>query len=385
MRRLGSLFIFQSEIIVSHVPARLPSAVNAFVQWQALRYAVQCLPGIALSGTIAIASTWLGEWHWLREHGVSTLVIALSIGMVIGNTAYSRIERVCTPGVAFSKQRLLRIGIIFFGIHLTLHDIGRAGLSVILTDVLVLVSTFGLALFIGKVILKLDTNTVVLIGAGSSICGAAAVIATGPVVGSRPEQVTVAVSTVVVFGTIATFLYPALYQLNQHWQLLPTSAGAFGTYAGSTIHEVAQVVAVARSFGLEALNAAVVAKMLRVMLLPPFLLVLSFHAVRRYQALTPRGHSNQRAAARVMIPWFAFGFIGIVALNSVVVLPPEIVQNVARADSLLLTTAMAALGLTTHASAFRLAGTKPILLAAILFAWLIAGGAWINCYLVAAA
>lgn len=361
---------------MSHVPARLPSAVNAFVQW---------LPGIALCSAIAIASTSLGEWHWLQERGISTLVIALVIGMIIGNIAYPRIERVCMPGVTFSKQKLLRAGIIFFGIHLTLHDIARAGVSVILTDMLVFISTFGLALFIGKVALKLDTNTIILTGAGSSICGAAAVIATDPVVGSRPEQVTVAVSTVVVFGTIATFLYPALYQLNLHWQLLPTSAGAFGIYAGSTIHEVAQVVAATRSFGPEAANAAVVAKMLRVMMLPVFLLALSFYVVRRRKALMPPGHSGQPAAARITVPWFAFGFIGIVALNSVVVLPPEITQHVARADALLLTIAMAALGLTTHASAFRLAGKKPIILAAVLFAWLIVGGAWINCLLVVAA
>ncbi|WP_242489845.1 YeiH family protein [Noviherbaspirillum cavernae] len=337
------------------------------------------LPGIGLSVAIAVAATWLGELHWLREYGISALVIAMSIGMLAGNLVYARIESACAPGVAFSRQVLLRTGIIFFGIHLTLNDIARVGLPVMLADVLILVSTFGLALLVGTKLLKMDANTIFLIGAGSSICGAAAIIATDPVVRGRPEQVSVAVATVVVFGTIATFLYPALYQLNLHWQWLPASPGAFGIYVGSTIHEVAQVVAAGRSLGPEAANAAVVAKMLRVMLLPVFLLVLSFHIVRRRNALLP-GHASGRA--RVTVPWFAFGFIVVVALNSVMAMPVAITQAVAHIDALLLTTAMAALGLTTHGSAFRLAGKKPIVLAAVLFAWLVVGGAWINFRLV---
>ncbi|WP_019141865.1 YeiH family protein [Noviherbaspirillum massiliense] len=357
---------------MNQFPAPLQAATDPLTPESRLRRALPLLPGVVLSALIALASMWLGEAPWLKQHGLSALVIAMSIGMIAGNTLYARLAPACAPGVAFSKQRLLRLGIIFFGIHLTLHDIGRLGLPVILTDALILTSTFALALLIGKTVLKMDTNTVCLIGAGSSICGAAAVIATDPVLGSRSEQVTVAVSTVVVFGTIATFLYPLLYQLNLDWQVLPSSHTAFGMYAGSTIHEVAQVVATARSFGPEAANTAVVAKMLRVMMLPLFLLALSFYIVRRRQT------SAAGTKARVTIPWFAFGFVGVVILNSLLPVPQILAQNIARIDALVLTMAMAALGLTTHASAFRLAGKKPILLAAILFAWLIAGGAWIN-------
>jgi uncharacterized integral membrane protein (TIGR00698 family) len=93
-------------------------------------------------------------------------------------------------------------------------------------------------------------RTAMLIGAGSSICGAAAVMATEPVVHGRSDQVTVAVSTVVVFGTMAIFLYPALYHLNASYHLVGTgSATAYGLFTGSTIHEVAQVVAAGRAIG----------------------------------------------------------------------------------------------------------------------------------------
>src|SRR5207253_2800200 len=102
---------------------------------------------------------------------------------------------------------------------------------------LLLSSTFALAHCLGTRLFGLDRSTAMLIGAGSAICGAAAVMATEPLLRARTEQVTVAISTVVVFGTVAIFVYPALYDLNVHWQLVPAGTKAFGVYAGSTIHE----------------------------------------------------------------------------------------------------------------------------------------------------
>ena len=138
---------------------------------------------------------------------------------------------------------------VLYGLRLTVQDIGHVGMVGVATDALVLGSTFGLACLIGIKWLRLDPKTAMLIGAGSSICGAAAVMAAEPVVKARAEQVTVAVATVVVFGTVAIFLYPALFELNQQWQLVPGGADGFGIYIGSTLHEVAQVVAAARSVG----------------------------------------------------------------------------------------------------------------------------------------
>ncbi|WP_116327851.1 putative sulfate exporter family transporter, partial [Klebsiella aerogenes] len=74
--------------------------------------------------------------------------------------------------------------------------------------------------------------------------------------------------------------YPWLYQLNEHFQWLPFSQETFGIYAGSTIHEVAQVVAAGHAIGPDAENAAVIAKMIRVMMLAPFLLLLSGYISR---------------------------------------------------------------------------------------------------------
>lgn len=331
------------------------------------------LPGLLLSGVIAWGAIQLGKLEWMQSHGMSALTLAIMLGIVLGNSVYGRLAPTCGAGVTFSKQTLLRLGIILYGFRLTFQDIGQVGLAGIAIDALVLASTFGLAMFLGTKVFKLERNCAILIGAGSSICGAAAVMATEPVVKGRSEDVTVAVSTVVVFGTIAIFLYPVLYQLNQGWQLLGATPTAFGVYIGSTVHEVAQVVAAGKSIGQEAANAAVIAKMVRVMMLAPFLVILS--AVLARGKAKADGHDK---AAKLAIPWFAFIFIGVVAFNSLGLLPAGTVATITDIDTALLAMAMAALGLTTHMSAIRRAGIKPLLLAGLLFCWLIAGGAAIN-------
>ncbi|MGX9697452.1 YeiH family protein [Janthinobacterium lividum] len=333
------------------------------------------LPGLLLSGVIAWGAIQLGKLEWMQSHGMSALTLAIMLGIVLGNSVYGRLAPTCGAGVAFSKQTILRLGIILYGFRLTFQDIGQVGLAGIAIDALVLASTFGLAMFLGTKVFKLERNSAILIGAGSSICGAAAVMATEPVVKGRSEDVTVAVSTVVVFGTIAIFLYPLLYQLNQGWHVLAATPSAFGVYIGSTVHEVAQVVAAGKSIGQEAANAAVIAKMVRVMMLAPFLVILSAVLARGKAKGGNNGHDK---AAKLAIPWFAFIFIGVVAFNSLGLLPAGTVATITELDTVLLAMAMAALGLTTHMSAIRRAGIKPLLLAGLLFCWLIAGGAAIN-------
>ena len=339
------------------------------------------LPGLLLSAALAAVAIHLGSIGWLQAHGMSALTVAIVLGILLGNTVYPRIAPASGAGVAFSKQTLLRAGVILYGVRLTLHDIGQVGTTGVLIDALLLSSTFAIAFLLGTRVFGLDRSTALLIGAGNAICGAAAVMATEPLVRAKAEQVTVAISTVVVFGTVAIFLYPALYELNLHWQLLPAGSQAFGIYAGSTIHEVAQVFAAGRSISAETANTAVITKMVRVMMLAPFLIGLSAWLGRQQaQDQQPQeGHAVASAApGRLTIPWFAFAFVGVVLLNSLVPLPRPLVATAIDVDTFLLAMAMGALGLTTHISAIRRAGIKPLLLGGLLFAWLIGGGVLIN-------
>ncbi|EJN09724.1 YeiH family protein [Herbaspirillum sp. YR522] len=325
------------------------------------------VPGLLLAAAVGWAAMQLGEIGWLQGHGLSALTIAIVMGIAIGNTAYPRLAPRCGEGVRLSKQTLLRAGIILYGFRLTLQDIAHVGVAGVVIDAAMLMSTFGLAWLVGVKLLRLERDAALLIGAGSAICGAAAVMATEPVLRARSEQVTVAISTVVIFGSLAIFLYPLLYTLQPApaWGLrLPD----FGIYIGSTVHEVAQVLAAARSIDQHTADTAVIAKMVRVMMLAPFLLMLSIKA-----GPVPGGQRS-----KLSIPWFAFAFIGVVLFNSVAPLPRELNRLVMQFDTLLLAMAMAALGLTTHLSAIRHAGARPIVLGAVLFAWLVVGGALVN-------
>lgn len=332
--------------------------------------ALKLLPGLALCAAIAWLAMRAGEYSWLQTHGLSALTIAIVLGMLLGNTVFPRIAEHCAPGVVFSKQNLLRLGIVLYGLRLTFQDIAQVGVTGVLIDACMLMSTFALAYVVGVKLFKLDRNAVMLIGAGSSICGAAAVMATEPVLRARSEQVTVAISTVVVFGSAAIFLYPLLHGMS--WW--PTHAD-FGVYIGSTVHEVAQVVAAARSIDDHTANTAVIAKMVRVMMLAPFLLLLSAYVHRTNPASSTAAPKRSRTDG---IPWFAFAFIGVVALHSMMPLPAAVNGQLLDIDTALLAMAMAALGLTTHLSSVRRAGIKPLLLGTLLFAWLIVGGALIN-------
>jgi uncharacterized integral membrane protein (TIGR00698 family) len=351
--------------------------VNQSLGALSAREPLRLLPGLLLSTVLAIVASRLGTVGWLQAHGMSALTVAIVLGIALGNTVYPRVAARSGAGVTFSKQTLLRAGVILYGLRLTLHDIGQVGVAGVLTDAVLLSSTFALAVIVGTRLFGLDRASAMLIGAGSAICGAAAVMATEPLLRAKAEQVTVAISTVVVFGTLAIFLYPALYALNLQWHWLPLGSQAFGIYAGSTIHEVAQVFAAGRSISVETANTAVITKMVRVMMLAPFLLVLSSWLARARAAEELSARSTN-ARCKLTVPWFAFAFVGMILFNSLALLPRPVVAYAVDVDTFVLSMAMGALGLTTHLSAVRRAGAKPLLLGALLFVWLVAGGALIN-------
>ncbi|WP_394781501.1 YeiH family protein, partial [Undibacterium sp.] len=271
-------------------------------------------------------------------------------------------------GVDFSKNTLLRAGIVLYGFRISFQQIAGVGWAGVIIDALIIGLTFTLAVQLGTRVFKLDRQTAMLIGAGSSICGAAAVMATEPVVRGQEHKVSVAVATVVIFGTIAMFAYPLVYPY------LGLSEQAYGIFAGSTIHEVAQVVAAGNSVSAGAANTAVIEKMLRVMMLAPFLVMLSGYVKSGETA----GATAPGKAAKITIPWFALFFVGASAIHSTGFLPAALVDALVNIDTALLAMAMAALGLRTNIGAVRQAGLRPILLAAVLFSFLTVGGYGIN-------
>lgn len=359
----------------------------------------QHLLGLSVVLLGSLLSIWLNDrisdWTDGKLLGLSSLTLAILIGMVLGNTLYPRFAPSLSAGVTFSKAQILRLAIVLYGFKITLTQVASVGLSAVVIDALVLSSTFIITYLLGTKWLKMDRTTTLLIGSGASICGAAAVIAAEPVVKAEAHKVTIAVATVVVFGTLAMLLYPMLYQIG--WLAAVIDAQHYGIYIGSTIHEVAQVVVAGNAISPEVGNTAVVTKMIRVMMLAPFLLLLSvfINSTNTKDAKTLSSASDHsqnqpnklkllaQRLKQIQVPWFAFVFIAMVAVNSLLMASPtpmiqSFTERMIDLDNILLTMAMFALGLTTHFSAIKQAGIKPLILAAVMFFWLILGGAMIN-------
>ncbi|OZB32006.1 MAG: hypothetical protein B7X47_07750 [Ferrovum sp. 34-44-207] len=311
--------------------------------------------GILFTFTGALLAMFIGATPYFVHHHITTLTIAILLGMVLGNVISASSIHSVHWGIDFSKSQLLKIGIILYGLKVTFSEIAEVGVSGILTDMIMIICTFSLAYWVGKKWLKEDLQTVILIGAGSSICGAAAILATEPVIKAQAHKVSIAIATVVVFGTLSMFAEPLLFQFSGMSQHLA------GTYLGSTIHEVAQVVVAGRSISEHTSHLAVTEKMLRVMMLPFFLIIIS---VVMRKKIPHTGHATQ-----ITIPWFAILFL----LLTLILIHGGIYM-----DDFFLAAAMFALGLRTHRSAIRQAGIKPVILASILFVFLTAGGLVVN-------
>ncbi|MDO6546489.1 YeiH family protein [Pseudoalteromonas carrageenovora] len=327
--------------------------------------------GMLLVVVLAGVSVALSKLPIMQSAQFSSLTIGIVLGIIVGNSVFAHIATRTDVGVDYAKSILLKAGVILFGFRITFAQVAGVGWHGLLTDVVMLLGTFILAVQLGKRVFKLDEQTTILIGAGSSICGAAAVMATEPVIKAQAHKVSVAVATVVVFGTFSMFAYPIMFEY------MGVSEHAYGIFVGSTIHEVAQVVAAGTAVSTNAADTAVIEKMLRVMMLAPFLVGLSFWQSKKHAKTNHNKHSSEQKAG-ITIPWFAVLFIVASGVHSLSIIPEGATNAIVWFDNILLTIAMVALGLRTHVGAIRQAGIKPLLLAGCLFLFLTLGGFAIN-------
>jgi uncharacterized integral membrane protein (TIGR00698 family) len=285
----------------------------------------------------------------------SPMIVAIVIGMVFHNLVGTPAR--AKAGVAFSLRRVLRLAIILLGLQLTASQVAEVGARGVLVIVLTLGATFAFTTWFGRLI-GVERKLSQLIAAGTSICGASAVIATNTVTQAHDEDVAYAVACVTVFGSIAMFAYPMLQGV------LGLDAHAYGLWAGSSIHEIAQVVAAAFQGGKEAGDFGTVAKLSRVMLLAPIVIGLGVAATRRARHA---GHGH--AAAKAPLPLFVLGFIALVGVNSVVTIPLDVKTVIVSATTFLMSMALAAMGLETDVRKLKAKGLRPFLLgfAAFLF------------------
>lgn len=332
------------------------------------------LHGVLLIALFACAAFYIGSAKIFVDLSISPMIIGIIIGMIYANSLRNHLPETWVPGIQFCSKRILRIGIILYGFRLTFKDILYVGTAGIAVDAIVVTVTILGGILIGRM-LKMDRETALLTSVGSGICGAAAVLGAESTIQTKPYKTAVAVATVVIFGTISMFLYPIAYRMG----ILDLDPTQMGIYSGGTLHEVAHAVGAGNAMGGEIASVAIIVKMIRVMLLIPVLLILGFWAARRVNAQTSAG---VQPGQRLVIPWFALGFLGVIIFNSFDLLPKTTVEAINYFDTFLLTMAMAALGAETSIDKFKKAGPKPFILAFILYIWLAAGGWALSKYLV---
>lgn len=331
------------------------------------------LHGVLLITLFSLAAFYIGDMEFVKSLSFSPMIVGIILGMLYANSLRNNLPDTWVPGILFCSKRILRIGIILYGFRLTFQDVTAVGLPAILIDAIIVTVTVGGGVLIGK-LLKMDRSIALLTSVGSGICGAAAVLGAESAINTKPYKTAVAVSTVVIFGTLSMFLYPVLYR-NGVFDLSPELMGLF---TGSTVHEVAHVVGAGNAMGQGVSNTAIIVKMIRVMMLVPALLIISWAVARN---LTKRD-AAERAKGKITIPWFAILFLVVIGFNSFNLLPVALVEWINQFDTFLLTMAMTALGAETSFDKFKKAGAKPFLLAAILFVWLIGGGYCLAKYVV---
>ena len=331
------------------------------------------LHGVLLITLFSLAAFYIGDMAFVKRLSFSPMIVGIILGMLYANSLRNNLPDTWVPGILFCSKRILRIGIILYGFRLTFQDVTAVGLPAILIDAIIVTVTVCGGVLIGK-LLKMDRSIALLTSVGSGICGAAAVLGAESAINTKPYKTAVAVSTVVIFGTLSMFLYPVLYR-NGVFDLSPELMGLF---TGSTVHEVAHVVGAGNAMGQGVSNTAIIVKMIRVMMLVPALLIISWAVARN---LTKRDAAEQ-AKGKITIPWFAILFLVVIGFNSFNLLPVALVEWINQFDTFLLTMAMTALGAETSFDKFKKAGAKPFLLAAILFVWLIGGGYCLAKYVV---
>lgn len=325
------------------------------------------LHGILLIALFSCAAFYIAEFDFVKRLSFSPLIVGIILGMLYANSLRNNLPETWVPGIKFCSKQILRLGIILYGFRLTFQSVIAVGTEAIVIDLIIVTLTLLIGIAAGK-LLKMDSHISLLTATGSAICGAAAVLGAESVIKPQPYKTAVAVSTVVIFGTIAMFVYPAMFNAG----ITGLDNTAMGVYTGSTLHEVAHVVGAGNAMGAEVSDTAIIVKMIRVILLAPVLLVMSFFIGGKPAAGEKR---------KITIPWFAFGFIAVIGFNSLNLLPASVVSFINSFDTFLLTMAMTALGAETSIDKFRQAGAKPFILATILFVWLMGGGYLLARYL----
>ncbi len=307
-------------------------------------------PGFLFASLVAVLAV-LGAPYVAKVITIPAMVLALLIGIVLNPVAA---RPVFQPGLVFCVKQLLRWAVALMGLRIALGDIAALGVGTGVVVVVSMVVTI-LAGFLAARALGLPSPYGALAGVGTAVCGASATLATSAVVPEYPGKDADVVFVVVgvnALATLAIVLYPPLCVA------LGFDPQTTGVMLGATIHDVAQVAGAGYAVSEAVGNAAVIVKLFRVFLLLPVVLAIGWWFMRQGAAAR---------AARVPVPVFAFVFLALCIVNSVLPSVPALAPLYGHVKSALveastdgLLIAIGALGLNTSLTAIGSLGWRHI-------------------------
>ncbi|MDF1609818.1 YeiH family protein [Hoeflea sp. YIM 152468] len=301
--------------------------MSRLTDFACFRKARLLFPGVLTSLTVALAAKFISE-----HYGAPVMLMALLIGMAFNFLVED--GGICVAGIEFSSKVLLRFGVALLGLGITVQQIASTGSEVLL----ITLGGVALTIALGPVLsrgLGRGTRFGLLIGGAVAICGASAALAISSVLpkGETLERDTVfTVIGVTALSTLAMILYPIIAEL------MELSDVATGVFFGATIHDVAQVVGAGYSVSDQAGETATFVKLLRVALLVPIVVVLSF---------VFSGSREPGTRRSLPIPFFVIGFAALVVAGSYDVVPVEVKDGLLAFSRWCLVVAIAALGMKT--------------------------------------
>ncbi|OAN87471.1 hypothetical protein A8B84_14860 [Marinobacter sp. EhC06] len=305
-------------------------------------------PGIALCAILALAAI-ISSPFW----GVPSLILALFLGYVVGDPMR---EHPFHDGAEFSRQSVLKLGVVLLGVRLELDQMLVLGWSPVLLVMFCVPITILVAWMLGRW-LRLPTECWLIGGAAVAICGASAAMAVAAILSARSGTSRILpyiVASVTGIGSIAMIAYPFLYGL------LGVDARSAGLLIGISIHDVAQVAGAGYAISEPVGDVAIYTKMLRVAALVPVITLI---------ALWQRSRSDQDNG----LPGFLYAFAAVVALNTFGLLGTQIKLIAEAVSEFCLVTAMVGLGARIQFSSMLGESWRPLFLLVVLSLFLFVG------------
>ncbi len=295
-----------------------------------------CLVVTAIAGALQAAEVWIAGQAYLEA-----LVLAILLGVVI-RTAWTPGPR-WHPGVAFSAKILLEIAVVLLGASVSIRTVLALGPELLGGIVAVVAIAIATSYGICRA-LRLPQRMAILVACGNSICGNSAIAAIAPVIGADGDDIASSIAFTAVLGVVVVLLLPLLVPV------LLLSLTQYGVLAGLTVYAVPQVLAATLPIGALSNQVGTVVKLVRVLMLGPVVLGLSLIS-RRLPPDPKAGLDETRIAKRSgpalheLVPWFIVGFLLVLALRSLGLIPKAMLPPTKTAATLLTTVSMAALGL----------------------------------------